>query len=159
MCKLATHTGSSFLTTGCWTRAFAGEIFYWVPGRKLSCYHCALGGLIDSERPQAHNHYFGTEEEMENLSFEPGVGVDMDYVTIITAKLALDILNLNEPTYTPRLINYLKQYTFVCNTNNVKIGGERAGIFAHPLQVTANLVVTRDCNCPDCGDKKDPHDA
>lgn len=152
-CKLAIKTDSTFVSSCCWTRAFAGEIFYWASGKGLSCYTCALGGLIDSDRPKSHANYFGTDEDMENLSFEPGIATDIDFVTIIAIKLALDLLNRDNPDYTPRVINYLKQYTWICNTNSTKIGGERAGIFSHPLQITHNLKVNRDLQCPYCGEK------
>ena len=153
-CKLAIKTDSTFVSSCCWTRAFAGEIFYWASGKGLSCYTCALGGLIDSDRPERHANYFGTDEDMENLSFEPGIATDIDFVTIIAIKLALDLLNRDNPDYTPRVINYLKQYTWICNTNSTKIGGERAGIFSHPLQITHNLKVNRDLQCPYCGEKQ-----
>lgn len=150
-CKLAIKTDSTFVSTCCWTRAFAGEIFYWASGHDLSCYSCALGGLIDDERPESHATYFGSDEEKDALSFEPGVAADIDFVTIIAVKLALDLLNRDNENYTPRVINYLKQYTWVCNTNSTKIGGERAGIFPTPLWITNNLSVHRDENCPYCG--------
>lgn len=150
-CKLAIKTDSTFVSTCCWTRAFAGEIFYWASGRGLSCYSCALGGLIDDERPESHATYFGSDEEKDTLSFEPGVAADIDFVTIIAVKLALDLLNRDNENYTPRVINYLKQYTWVCNTNSTKIGGERAGIFPTPLWITNNLSVNKDENCPYCG--------
>lgn len=152
-CKLAIRTDSTFVATCCWTRAFAGEIFYWASGRNLSCYTCALGGLIDEERPESHATYFGSDEDKEKLSFEPGVAVDIDFVTIIAVKLALDLLNRDNPDYTPRVIDSLRQYTWVCNTNSTRIGGERAGIFSYPLQITRNLTVNKDDNCPFCGGK------
>ena len=154
-CKLATSHDCSFIATGCWTRAFAGEIFYWASGRGLACYNCALGGLIDSDRPESHANYFGTDEEQESLAFEPGIATDIDFVTIIAIKLALDLINRDNPNYTPRVINYLKQYTWICNTNSEKIGGERAGIFTHPLQITTSLKVHKDENCPHCGEHHD----
>lgn len=153
-CKLAIKTDSTFVSACCWTRAFAGEIFYWASGRKLSCYSCALGGLIDNERPESHATYFGSDDEKESLSFEPGIAADIDFVTIIAVKLALDLLNRDNENYTPRVINYLKQYTWVCNTNSPRIGGERAGIFPAPLWITNNLSVNRDVNCLFCGDNK-----
>lgn len=152
-CKLAIRTDSTFVATCCWTRAFAGEIFYWTSGRNLSCYTCALGGLIDEERPESHATYFGSDEEKDKLSFEPGVAVDIDFVTIIAVKLALDLLNRDNPDYTPRVIDSLRQYTWICNTNSTRIGGERAGIFSYPLQITRNLSVHKDDNCPFCGGK------
>lgn len=152
-CKLAIKTDSTFVSTGCWTRAFAGEIFYWASGRNLSCYSCALGGLIDEDRPESHAAYFGSDEEKETLSFEPGIATDIDFVTIIAVKLALDLLNRDNENYTPRVIDYLKQYTWVCNTNSTKIGGPRAAMFPAPLWITNNLTVNKDADCPFCGNK------
>lgn len=152
-CKLAIKTDCTFVATGCWTRAFAGEIFYWASGRNLSCYSCALGGLIDEERPESHAAYFGSDEEKETLSFEPGIAADIDFVTIIAVKLALDLLNRDNENYTPRVIDYLKQYTWVCNTNSTKIGGPRAAMFPNPLWITNNLTVHKDADCPFCGNK------
>lgn len=152
-CKLAIKTESSFVATGCWTRAFAGEIFYWTPGRNLSCYSCAFKELIDEDRPESHATYFGDEEEKETLAFEPGIAVDIDFVTIIAVKLSLDLLNQSNENYTPRVINYLKQYTWVCNTNNTKIGGPKAAMFPTPLWITNNLSVNKDKDCPYCSSK------
>ena len=81
------------------------------------------------------------EEDLEKVSFEPGISVDIDFVTVIAVKLALDILNRNNPNFTPRLLGHLTQYTLVCNTNNPKIGGDNAEIFSYPLQVTTNIQV------------------
>ena len=152
-CKLAIKTDSTFVSTGCWTRAFAGEIFYWASGKNLSCYSCALGGLIDEDRPESHATYFGSDEEKETLSFEPGIAADIDFVTIIAVKIALDLLNRDNENYTPRVIGYLKQYTWVCNTNSTKIGGPRAAMFPAPLWITNNLTVNKDADCPFCGNK------
>lgn len=149
-CKLACKTDSSFVATCCWNRAFAGEVFYWQSGHGLSCYECALGGLIDSDRPDAHSHYFGDDEDATKTSFEPGVAVDIDFVTVIATKLILDLLNRDNPGYTPRLINYLRQYTWVCNTNEEAIGGERALMFSNPLQVTTSLSVCQREGCEWC---------
>ena len=150
-CKLAIRTDSTFVSIACWTRAYAGEVFYWASGRGLSCYHCALGGLIDEERGDHHDTYFATEEDQENLAFEPGIAADIDFVSLIGVKLALDLLNRDNPDYTPRVIGYLRQYTWICNTNEPKIGGPRAAVFPHPLWITDNLRVNQEADCPDCG--------
>lgn len=149
-CKLACKTDSAFVATCCWNRAFAGEVFYWQSGHGLSCYECALGGLITSERPEAHSHYFGEDDDAETTSFEPGVAVDIDFVTVIATKLVIDLLNRDNEGYTPRLINHLRQYTWVCNTNEPAIGGDRALMFSYPLQVTTTLSVSQREGCEWC---------
>ncbi len=44
----------------------------------------------------------------------------------------------------PRLLGHLSQYTLVCNSNDPRLGGERAEIFFHPLQVTRSIVSAAD---------------
>lgn len=82
-----------------------------------------------------------TEAELEKVSFEPGISVDINFVTTIAVKLAIDLLNRDNECYTQRLLPHLTQYTLVCNTNNTKVGGEMAEIFSYPLQVTTSIVV------------------
>ena len=151
--KLAIPTNTSFVATCCWTRAFAGEVLYWTPGKNLPCYQCSLGNLIDSDRPESHDNYFGMPDDAKSLVFEPGVAVDIDFVSIVAVKVILDLINKNNPNYTPRVINYLTQYTWICNTNEKRIGGERAGIFTHPLQITHTLHFQQNADCTLCLDK------
>lgn len=152
-CGLACKTDSSFVSIGCWTRAYAGEVFYWQSGHGLSCYECAFESLISEERPESHSHYFGTREDEETLAFEPGIAADIDFVNCIGVKVGLDLLNRDNPNYTQRVLGYLKQYTWVCNTNATNIGGPNAAIFSHPLQVTHNLSVAKREDCPHCSGK------
>lgn len=126
-----------FISIGCWERAFAGEIFYCLPEGMpdYSDFMAALGDT--SGRVNANTHlYMG-----EVGTFEPGISVDINFVTTIAVKMILDLLNLNDPNYTQRLIGGLSQYTLICNTNNPKIGGEMAEIFSYPLQVTTSIEV------------------
>lgn len=126
-----------FVSIGCWERAFAGEIFYCLPEGMpaYSDFVAALGK--SSGRTTANTHlYMG-----EVGTFEPGISVDINFVTTIAVKLILDILNRNNDSYTQRLIGSLTQYTLICNTNNPKIGGEMAEIFSYPLQVTRSINV------------------
>jgi hypothetical protein len=94
-----------------------------------------------SGRSTQNRKFYTNEEDLARATFEPGISVDIDFVTVIAVKLALDILNRNNPSYTPRLLGHLSQYTLVCNTNNPKIGGENAEIFSYPLQVTTSIEV------------------
>lgn len=134
---LAKPHNMPFVSIGCWERAFAGEIFYCLPEGMpdYSDFIAALGDL--SGRVNANTHlYMG-----EVGTFEPGISVDINFVTTIAVKMILDLLNRNNPGYTQRLIGRLSQYTLVCNTNNPKIGGEMAEIFSYPLQVTTSIEV------------------
>lgn len=134
---IAKPNGMPFISIGCWERAFAGEIFYCLPEGMpdYSDFVAALGET--SGRVNANTHiYMG-----EVGSFEPGISADINFVTTIAVKMMLDLLNRDNDAYTQRLIHNLSQYTLVCNTNNPKIGGDMAEIFAYPLQVTTSIEV------------------
>lgn len=150
--KIALMYGSAYVSAGFWERAYAGEIFYHLPEKNRPCYKCALGsGESLSERTTQSRRIYTTEENLENVNFAPGIAVDIDFVTVIAAKLAIDILNRFNEQYIPKLLPWLKQFTLVCNTNDPRIGGEMAEIFSYPLQVTRNLKVDfQNGECPPC---------
>ena len=140
--RIAIYYDAAFLSIGFWERAYAGEIFYHIPGKGMPCYRCALGeGGNMSSRVEANHHVYSNQENLEGVRFEPGISVDINFITSIGIKLIIDILNSTNESYTPRLLNDLKQYTLVCNTCNPEIGGEMVEIFSYPLQVTTSLVV------------------
>lgn len=140
--RISIYYSAFFLSIGFWERAYAGEIFYHIPGKGMPCYECALGsGGNISARAQANHHIYSNQENTEGLKFEPGISVDINFITTIGIKLIIDILNSTDPEYIPRLLNNVAQYTIVCNTDNPKIGGEMVEIFSYPLQVTTSLVV------------------
>lgn len=140
--RIAIYYDAAFLSIGFWERAYAGEIFYHIPGKGMPCYACALGdGGGMSGRVEANHHVYSSQENIEGIKFEPGISVDINFITSIGIKLIVDILNSKNVDYIPRLLNNLKQYTLVCNTSNPKIGGEMVEIFSYPLQVTTSLVV------------------
>lgn len=140
--RISVYYDAAFLSIGFWERAYAGEIFYHIPGKGMPCYECAIGyGDQVSARAQANHHLYSNQENTEGLKFEPGISVDINFITTIGIKLIIDILNSVDDDYIPRVLDHLKQYTIVCNTANPKIGGELVEIFSYPLQVTTSLVV------------------
>ena len=128
-----------FVSTGCWQRAHAGECFYWYPNAGLPLYREAFANLISDERPTAHQNYFADDNDEETLNFEPGVSTDIEFVTLVAVKIIYDLLNRDTDNYTKRVIGYLKNYTLVCNTNEVVIGGKNAEIFPHPLYISNTI--------------------
>ncbi len=140
--RISVYYNAAFISVGFWERAFAGEIFYHLPNKNMPCYECALGDGGDvSGRVEANHHVYSNQEDLEKVRFEPGISVDINFITSIGIKIIIDILNINTENYIPRLLNNLKQYTLVCNTNNPEIAGEMVEIFSYPLQVTTSLVV------------------
>lgn len=149
--SIAVMYGVPFLSIGFWERAFAGEIFYYLPSQNMPCYKCALGdGGSISQRASTNRRIYTNEEDLSQINFEPGISVDINFVTTVGIKLLLDIFNIGNSAFTPRLLPSLAQYTLVCNTNDPRIGGELAEIFSYPLQVTTSLTVGYGCNCPPC---------
>lgn len=145
--KIAIYYEAAFISIGFWERAYAGEIFYYIPHKNMPCYQCALGSGDLSGRVEANHHVYSNQENVEGIKFEPGISVDINFITSIGIKLIIDILNSTNEEYVPRLLNYLKQYTLVCNTSDPRIGGEMVEIFSYPLQVTTSLVVGFGKNC------------
>jgi molybdopterin/thiamine biosynthesis adenylyltransferase len=140
-----------FVSIGLWERAHAGEIFWSLPG-ETSCYRCMVGqgdnGL--SQRVSANRRLYTHEEHLESATFEPGISVDIGFVTNVAAKIVLDLFRRDDPSYEPRVLQSLAQLTLVCNTNNPRLGGDMAEIFDHPLQVTRSIVVKKAEGCPHC---------
>lgn len=129
------------MAIGFWERAFAGEIFYCYP-EGMPDYEDFYDSLGESSgRVNQNRKFYTTEEDLAKTFFEPGISVDINFVTTVSIKLMLDIFNRNNKNYHPKLINNLTQYTLICNTNNSKIGGEMAEIFSYPLQVTTSIKV------------------
>lgn len=140
-----------FVSIGFWTRAFAGEVFYHIPGTGNPCYECALMHGDFSEYTQSTNrHIYVNEEELAQVNFEPGISIDITFVTSVGIKIVLDLLNASDTSFTPRLVGHLKPFTLVCNTNNPKIGGDMAEIFSYPLQVTTSFEVQFQPPCERC---------
>ncbi len=160
--RISIYYSAYFISIGFWERAYAGEIFYHIPGKGMPCYECALGeGSNISARAQANHHVYSNQENTEGLKFEPGISVDINFITTIGIKMIIDMLNFTDESYIPRVLNDLTQYTVVCNTSNPKIGGEMVEIFSYPLQITTSLVVDfrkvqckKECTCKYELDKK-----
>lgn len=138
---IAKQVGMPFMSIGCWERAFAGEIFYCLPNGMpdYQDFMEVTGNM--SGRVTQNRRFYTTESDLERVAFEPGISVDINFVTGVAVKLALDLLNRDNEHYTQRLLPYLTQYTLVCNTNNTTIGGDMAEIFSYPLQVTTSIKV------------------
>lgn len=148
---IAYMSNTPFVSIGFWRRAFAGEVFYWLPGVHKSCYRCVLGRLKSGRVEQ--QRYYLDEQHLEQFNFEPGLSVDIDYGTTIGTKVILDVLNRNNKNYATKVIDVYDQYILTCNTNKESIGGEQAKMFERPL-MSYSLKTVHSETCPDCGEKK-----
>jgi molybdopterin/thiamine biosynthesis adenylyltransferase len=150
--KIAAHYNMPMASVGFWERAFAGEVFYWIPERTdLACYQCFINALGDiSGRQSVNRRFYTTETDLSKVNFMPGISVDITFVTNIGVKIILDILNRNNSTFIPRLIDSLTQFSLIANTQKQEIGGEQAAIFSYPLQVTTSIEVQKTAGCKIC---------
>lgn len=148
---IAARMGAGFVSVGFWERAVAGEIFYWLPNKHMPCCGCALGNVKTPVATTNYHHVYSNELDATKIKFAPGISADINFITIIGVKIALDILNISDKNYVPRLLNNLRQYTLVCNTCNPAIGGETVEIFSYPLQVTTSLKVDFSGKCKEVG--------
>lgn len=154
-CKVAAHYNMPMVSIGFWERAFAGEVFYWIPDQiSLACYHCFTQALGDiSQRESVNRRFYTSQQDLSKVAFMPGISVDITFVSNIGTKIIIDILNRNDEKFPPRLIDSLTQFTLIANTNKPELGGEQAGIFSYPLQVTTSIEVEKINGCKYCGHK------
>jgi molybdopterin/thiamine biosynthesis adenylyltransferase len=150
--RLAAALKIPFLSIGLWERAFAGEIFHWLPGASHPCYLCAFDGLAGelSRRPEPQRRLYTTETELGRVQRQPALAIDIALVTQVGLKLAVDLLHLDVPGHVSRLLGHVSPYTLVCNSNDPRLGGEAAEIFSYPLQVTTSLQPSHGLGCPPC---------
>jgi molybdopterin/thiamine biosynthesis adenylyltransferase len=153
--KIGAFYNMPMVSIGFWERAFAGEVFYWIPEKKdLACYQCFINALGDiSGRQSVNRRFYTTETDLSKVTFMPGISVDITFVTNIGIKIILDILNRNNSAFIPRLIDSLTQFSLIANTQKQEIGGEQAAIFSYPLQVTTSIEVQKTADCKICNKK------
>lgn len=123
-----------FIAAGAGHRASTGEIFYYIPNTNMPCYSCTFGEDLSLDYSnEAQRVWYSTEEDLEKLTFEPGLATDIDYISIIVCKLAIDLLNRDD--IAPKVLNFLPQYTSICNYMCDKDINPMIQIFQHPLQI------------------------
>ena len=139
-----------FIAAGAGHRASTGEIFYYIPRTNMPCYSCVFGEDLSLDYSnEAQRVWYSTEEELEKQSFEPGLAADIDYISVIVCKLAIDLLNREEGN--PKVLNFLPQYTGICNYLCSKDINPLMQIFQHPLQIkTKGLTTTKRDGCYLC---------
>jgi molybdopterin/thiamine biosynthesis adenylyltransferase len=147
--RLSQIYGMPFVSIGLWERAFAGEIFWSIPSQ-TPCYLCMFGGQQNqlSFRQSENRRIYTTEYDASTVGFEPGISVDIGFVTDIGIKLVLDLIRRAEAP--SRLLFSLKQFTLVCNTTRVRVPGDLQEMFDHPLQITRSIEVDGVPGCPHC---------
>lgn len=93
-----------------------GELFWYVPKYDMPCYGCVYGDNYNvSNNNETIRHWYAGEEQLAKDDFIPALSVDIDYISIIATKFALDLLMLTFPSYEPRYIQYSTPFMFISN--------------------------------------------
>lgn len=139
-----------FIAAGAGHRASTGEIFYYIPNTGMPCYSCVFGEDLSLDYSnEAQRVWYSTEEELEKQTFEPGLAADIDFISIIVCKMAIDLLNKDNGS--SKVLHYLPQYTAVCNYLCDKEINPMIQIFQHPLQIkTKGLTTVKRDGCYLC---------
>ena len=134
-----------FLSIGLWERAFAGEVFYSLPG-KTPCYKCLCDSIgFTQSRVTENRRLYTTRENLEEVTFEPGISTDLSLVTLVGTRMAYDLLE-----GTDKILRHFTPYTLWCNSLDPNVGGEMVEIFTHPFQITRSIEIRKTEGCPHC---------
>ena len=116
-CDAAMAFGAPFIALGFMERAWAGEIFVYLPQRHDICYRCAFHRQIEEDiELERRNHLYIDDGRAAEAHIVPGLDVDIEFGVSILDKLALDILNLGNPDYVHRLLFKAGQFNYFCGT-------------------------------------------
>lgn len=115
--ELADKYGIPMIDAGCGPRASTGEVFWYKPNFGMACYTCAYGEDkgVDYSNQAVRRRFYATETEFEKLHFQPGMYLDIQLTAIFEAKLAIDLLMVNEDGYEVKLLPYINQCTVLLN--------------------------------------------
>lgn len=81
------YAGKPAVYGGAYERAFAGEVIRVIPG-EAGCYACVRQGLANTMRSISSQQEFDYTDDSD-LVAEPGLGLDVSFISLIHAKLAL----------------------------------------------------------------------
>lgn len=112
-CDAAKELGVPFIALGFRDRAWAGELFVYLPQRGDVCYRCAFNKQIEeSIEEERRNHLYLNDSARDTMKIVPGLDVDIEYGTALLDKVALDVLNIGNRDYRYRLLPKIDQFNF-----------------------------------------------
>ena len=133
--------GTPAIYGGAYERAFAGEVVRVVPG-EAGCYACVRQALASTMRSISSQQVFDYTDDTE-FQAEPGLGLDVSFIAMIHAKLALMTLLRD----TESALGDLDAEMVIWINSPRPEDGE---LFERPL--TRHLVrIPKSEDCPSCG--------
>ena len=131
---------------GAYERAFAGEVVRVVPGEG-GCYACVRQGMAGVVRSVSADRVFDYTEDTEDaddFQAEPGLGLDVGFIAMIQAKVALMTLLRGENSQVGDIDAQMVVWT---NTPRPEDGK----LFAEPM-ARYFVSVPKSPECPACGE-------
>lgn len=115
--ELADEYHVPMVAAGCGTRASTSEIFYYIPNTDMPCYECMFGPDtgVDLTNQAVSRRFYATERELEKLTFQPGMHLDISMAALVAAKLIIDLLMEGEEGYELKILPYMKQMMLMVN--------------------------------------------
>ena len=139
------YAGKPAVYGGAYERAFAGEVIRVIPG-EAGCYACVRQGLANTMRSISSQQEFDYTDDSD-LEAEPGLGLDISFIGLIHAKLALLTL-LRDTSSTLEDIDA----DMIIWTNSAR--PQDGELFERPL-VRHFVKVAKFQDCPACGGDQD----
>ena len=139
------YAGKPAVYGGAYERAFAGEVIRVIPG-EAGCYACVRQGLANTMRSISSQQEFDYTDDSD-LEAEPGLGLDISFIGLIHAKLALLTL-LRDTSSTLEDIDA----DMIIWTNSAR--PQDGELFERPL-VRHFVKVAKFQDCPACGGDED----
>lgn len=132
---LAVELGVPFVSQGLFERAWGGYLFVYLPVRGDICYRCVYGRYIEEEAEHQHTAMYVAQERAAEARVVNGIAVDVEYAVSLLSKTVLDVLNLYQPGYVPRLLYDIGQLTWFSGTADRSMGEEWKEILPEPLSL------------------------
>jgi len=149
--KISEMTGAPFIAAGAGHRASTGEIFYYIPQKDLPCYACVFGEDLNKDFSNEQTRvWYDTQTEERKAAFEPGLTTDIDFISVIVVKLAVDLLFKNDKKYVKKVLDYLPQFTALSNYICDKKLNPMIQIFNHPLEIKTTIATAKREDCYLC---------
>ena len=143
MNEACVHLKVPSLYAGCYERAHAGEVLYVIPGQ-TPCFNCVMGfrSQTPGEIKTRDRRIPYSDENDTGFHAEPGLAIDIGYVTMVAAAFALAMLIPDSRG--PALLD---------SRNNLVMlhaGSQPEGPFVELFQMPFDYVCAKTKRAPDC---------
>lgn len=137
--RISLAVGVPVIYGGAYERAMGGDVIKVVPG-KTPCYDCVIGQVVEElGQPGGGAIDYSAIQDPAEVQAVPGLGLDVSFIALIQAKLALWTLLESVGCETPTV-----------EANYILWGNRPEWIFTQPFQCVLARTEKR-AACPSCG--------